>query len=102
MGMPRDSKFVRWISQGDNAITFEELREEVVATAVRFTQRRPEVGAIVCECTNLAPFSRAIFDRIGMPVFDVVTMVNWFQAGIARRIIPIPERSGAKSGVSHA
>jgi len=82
VGMPPDSHFVRWISQGDNSIAFELLREDVVAAARQLRDRHPEVGAIVCECTNMPPFSRAIHEALGIPVFDVVTMVKWFQAAI--------------------
>ncbi len=82
VGMPQTSNFVRWIKEGDNSVTFETLREEVVATAESLIAKHPEVGAIVNECTNLAPFTRDIQKRLGIPVYDVVTMINLFHAGL--------------------
>ena len=37
----------------------------------------PDIGAIVLECTNMPPYSEAIQEAIKLPVFDVVTMVNY-------------------------
>lgn len=82
VGMPQSSNFVRWIKEGDNSVTYDTLREEVVAAAERMVKEHPDVGAIVNECTNLAPFTYDIQQRLGVPVFDVVTMINAFQASI--------------------
>ncbi len=82
VGMPQSSNFVRWIKEGDNSVTYDTLREEVVAAAERMVKDHPEVGAIVNECTNLAPFTYDIQQRLGIPVFDVITMINAFQASI--------------------
>lgn len=82
VGMPQTSNFVRWIKEGDNSVTFDMLREEVVAAAESMLKKHPDVGAIVSECTNLAPFTRDIHKRLGIPVYDVVTMINAFQASI--------------------
>jgi len=58
------------------------LRDDVVAAARRLCALHPEVGAIVCECTNMPPFAHAIHEAVQLPVFDVVTMVKWFQASL--------------------
>lgn len=89
-GMPPGSGFVRWIGQADDSVPYEQLEEESVHTATELLRRCPEVGAIVTECTNLAPFSRAIQDRLGVPVFDAVTMVKWFQSAVSQTPYPRP------------
>ncbi|RDV01334.1 aspartate/glutamate racemase family protein [Undibacter mobilis] len=88
VGMAPDSNFVRWIRDGDNAVSYATLREEVVTTAQSLRRRHPEVGALVLECTNLAPFSADIVDRLGIPVYDTVTMVNAFHASLSPRRYP--------------
>ncbi|MBB4302809.1 hypothetical protein GGD81_001845 [Rhodobium orientis] len=85
VGVPQDSNFVRWIKQGDTSVSYETLKEEVVATAKRFVADNPEIGAIVLECTNLAPFASYIVEATGLQVFDTVTMVNAFQASLKPR-----------------
>lgn len=81
-GMSQDSEFVRWIKEGDASVPFKTLRKEVVANARDFYEKNPDLGAIVLECTNLAPFAPDISDALGLPVFDCVTLVNWFQGGL--------------------
>jgi hypothetical protein len=87
-GMPQNSEFVRSIRDGDDTVGYEVLREEVLATAERLVRDHGDIGAIVSECTNLAPFSADISDHIGLPVFDAVSLVTWFQAGLRPRRYP--------------
>ncbi|HEY0275734.1 MAG TPA: aspartate/glutamate racemase family protein, partial [Paenirhodobacter sp.] len=47
-----------------------------------FVARYPDIGALVLECTNLAPHARALQQATGLPVFDSVTLVNWFHAAL--------------------
>jgi hypothetical protein len=88
-GIPQDSNFVRWIKEGDTSVTYDTLKSEVVATATAFVARNPQIGAIVLECTNLAPFSHYIAQGTGLPVYDTVTMVNTFQASLRPRAYPM-------------
>lgn len=48
-------------------------------------RRHPEVGAIVLECTNMAPYARALAERLRRPVFDIYAFITWFHAGLAPR-----------------
>ena len=48
-------------------------------------QRHPDVGAVVLETTNMVPFSRAMSERMRLPVFDIYTFVCWFHAGLVPR-----------------
>lgn len=84
-GMVRDGAFYRWIMQGDPDVPYDVLRAEVVETARDFAAGNPQVGAIVNECTNLTPFSADIAQATGLPVFDMLTMMHWFQMGLRPR-----------------
>jgi Asp/Glu/hydantoin racemase len=45
----------------------------------------PEVGAVVLECTNMPPYAAALREAIDLPVYDVYSMIAWFQAGLRPR-----------------
>ena len=47
--------------------------------------RHPEVGAIVLECTNMPPYAAAVQAAIGLPVYDIYSMITWFHAGLRPR-----------------
>lgn len=52
----------------------EKLEAELVQAAWNLVKRRPDVGAIVLECTQLPPFAKAIQAAVKVPVFDVYTL----------------------------
>jgi Asp/Glu/Hydantoin racemase len=49
--------------------------------------RYPEVGAIVLECTNMPPYAAALARAVELPVYDVVSLITWFRAGLGARSI---------------
>ncbi len=81
-GFASDSVFYRWIMQGMQNVSPDTLRQDVVDAACLLKERNPSVGAIISECTNLTPFANDIHEHTGLPVFDTVSMVNWFYNGL--------------------
>jgi hypothetical protein len=60
-------------------------RQDVVSAGQALVRRHPEVGGIVLECTNMPPYAAALRGAVGLPVYDVVSMVEWFHAGLRPR-----------------
>lgn len=81
-GMPASSRFQRSIREGDRSVDFATLKREVLDTAAAMIERDPGIGAIVCECTNLTPYSRDIRRLLGVPVFDAVSLVHWLHRSL--------------------
>ena len=48
--------------------------------------RRPDIGAIVLECTNMPPYAAALQAEVGLPVYDIYSMITWFHAGLRPRV----------------
>ena len=82
VGMPPDGVFKTGLRNPPPKADVPGQRREAVQMAHDLTELCPDIGAIVCECTNLAPHSAAIAAAVGLPVYDVVTLVNWLHAGI--------------------
>lgn len=82
-GLPEDSEFFQWIMQGKTDVPFEVLKSDAVDCARRLVDENPGVGAIVSECTNLTPFAADIKAATGLPVFDMVSLLNWFHQGVS-------------------
>ncbi|WP_425086642.1 aspartate/glutamate racemase family protein [Stappia sp.] len=76
----------------DNAAHFDvaAARADNIQAARDLVGRHPEVGAIVLECTNMAPYAADIAEATGLPVYSIVSFVNWFQAGLAPGRFPAP------------
>ncbi len=70
---------------GKEELDVERCQQEMIAAADRLVSLHPDVGAIILECTNMVPFAAAVRERTNLPVFDVVTMINYVHASISRQ-----------------
>ena len=50
----------------------------------------PDIGAIVLECTNMPPYAFALREVLGLPVYDVYSLVTWLHAGLRPREFGAP------------
>jgi len=39
----------------------------------------------VLECTNMPPYAAALQAEVGLPVYDIYSMITWFHAGLRPR-----------------
>ncbi|GAA2720813.1 aspartate/glutamate racemase family protein [Actinocorallia aurantiaca] len=61
------------------------LGREVLARASRLVSENPDIGALVIECTDLAPYSHLVQQKLRMPVFDIVTLTEMVHRTLAHR-----------------
>ena len=59
--------------------------QDNVDAATKLVADNPQIGALVLECTNMVPYAAAIRDAVSMPVFTMVSFVEWFQSGLSPR-----------------
>lgn len=76
------AEFTRAILGDEPTLDVALAEADNVAAAEALCERRPDVGAIVLECTNMTPYAAAIRAATGRPVFTMVGFVNWFQSGL--------------------
>ncbi len=55
----------------------EVMRREAVEAALRLKAKDPTIGAVVIECTNLAPYTADIRAALDLPVFDILTLTEY-------------------------
>ena len=56
-----------------------EIEAEIVARAVDMQRASPHLGAILLECSMMPPYAHAVHQATGLPVFDFVTLINYYQ-----------------------
>ncbi len=71
---PADSHFVRTFVGDAPEADVVQLERDVVDLATRTVREHPDVGALVLECANFAPFRGAVRRATGLPVFDLYTL----------------------------
>ena len=82
VGLLEHGAFRRAILGDATGDSFYNREREAILTAQHLVATHPNVGAIVLECTNLVPHAAAIYAATGLPVYDVMTLALWFQAGL--------------------
>lgn len=84
-GMAGQPEFREVMLEGRrNELDVDRLRQEVLAEAGQLAEANPDLGALIIECTDLVPFAHAIQEKIGVPVFDIVTLTNMVHGCLTR------------------
>ena len=98
-GIPLDTPVVglegrreinRVILTPEPTMDIDKAQQDVVDAALELQQNVPNLGAILLECTNLSPYSYAINQVTGLPVFDIVTMTKWFASSLSPQYFNTP------------
>lgn len=85
VGTEGEEELSRVILDDEIELDVEKSRDEMVKVAGKMVSDYPEVGAIVLECTNMTPYSAAIQAEIGLPIFDIYTLVSMVYQSLIRR-----------------
>jgi len=81
VGLEEGSELHRVISQDVGWLDSEAAKDDVLTAGAALKERCPELGAVVLECTNLPPYRAALEESLGVPVYDLVTLVEAHLAG---------------------
>lgn len=85
VGTENGLEFSRAILNDEETLDIDAAERDIVSAGGELLDANPEVGAILLECTNMAPYSRALRDAYGIPVFDIYSFLTWFYAGLRPR-----------------
>ncbi|MBO0458078.1 aspartate/glutamate racemase family protein [Enterococcus hulanensis] len=65
---------IRW---GKTTLDNQKLSADLVEIVQKKLAESPEIGAILLECSDLPPYSYAIQQASGLPVFDFNSLIHW-------------------------
>jgi aspartate/glutamate racemase len=89
-GLEAEKEFTRVLLDDLPTLDVEAARQEHLAVARRMLREHPEVGAIVLECTNMPPYRKDIQAAMGLPVFDITTLVRMVHEAVRHGLPPRP------------
>ena len=81
---------LRTLIPNERQLDVEKARADNVNAALALQQAHPDLGAIVLECTNMGPYAADITAATGLPCFSMLSLVGWFQSGLAPRRFALP------------
>jgi hypothetical protein len=85
VGLPENSSFARTFIGNGPTLDREQVEREVVAAGRELAASHPGIDTVVLECTNLPPYKPALKAALGLPVYDVLDLLNGFYARVIRR-----------------
>jgi Asp/Glu/hydantoin racemase len=82
VGTDGGREFTRVILGNELELDVEAAERDILEAGETLLARQPQVGAILLECTNMAPYARRLAEHLSRPVFDIVSFMTWFHAGL--------------------
>jgi len=82
VGTDKDTEISRVIFNDEATLDIEAARKDLENAATKLVGENPNVGAILLECTNMAPYAPAINMVTGLPVYSIYSLLNWFYASL--------------------
>jgi len=86
-------EFTRAILGNEPVLDVAAAERDVIEAGEALMRSHPQVGAVLLECTNMAPYAGALREHLGLPVFDIVSFITWFHAGLRPREFGHPARA---------
>ncbi len=80
VGMENSVEFNSVVIGGNLQLDVSRMRQSVVEAAAVLD--RKNLGAVVLECTNLISYRTDIQKLLNVPVFDLVTMIEFYVSGL--------------------
>ena len=85
VGTDGGREFSRVIINDEPTMDVAKAEQDIFDAGDELLRRHADIGAIVLECTNMAPYARALSMRLALPVFDIYGFMLWFHAGLSPR-----------------
>lgn len=85
MGSEEVPAFYDTYPRGAMEIDPGKVEGAVVEMVRKLLDRNPDVGAIVCEAINYAPYAAAVQEATGLPWFDIVDLTRMVYGAVVKR-----------------
>jgi hypothetical protein len=89
-GLEGEKEFTRVLLGDEMELDVDAAREEHLRVVRRLLAQRPDIGAIVLECTNMPPYRALLQEATGLPVFDITTLVRMVHDAVQHGLPPRP------------
>jgi len=82
VGTEHGKHFCKTLMGNKLELDVDKATQDLVAAAKELVSKDPNVGAIVFECANMAPYARAVQDAVNLPVFNLITLANMVYSAV--------------------
>ena len=73
------------IMREEGELDFFKVQSGVMSTVKNLLDEDISIRALVFECTDLSPYARAVQQEFEIPVFDIITLIDFFHSASFRK-----------------
>jgi hypothetical protein len=85
VGIEHGQEFTTTFNRNEMEMDVVAAERDLMKGGEEMVSKHPDVGAVVLETANMLPFTRALSQHMGLPVYDLYSLVCWLQAGLEPR-----------------
>ncbi len=85
MGSEEVPDFYNTYPRGALEIDPEKVEKAVIGMVKELVRKNPDVGAIVCEAINYAPYAAGVQEATGLPWFDIIDLTKLVYSAVVKR-----------------
>ena len=89
MGTDDGVEFSRVFIDNETSMNMHLIQQDMLAAGRALKAYCPELGAVVLECTNMAPYANLLQRDLGVPVYSIYNLIHWFQSGLTPLVFPL-------------
>jgi len=91
MGTDNGVEFSRVFLKNEESMDLSLIKQDILMAGRALKTKCPELGAVVMECTNMAPYANLLQRELGVPVYSIFSFIRWFQSGLMPPVFSLPE-----------
>lgn len=84
-GLEHYPQFAGFAIEESGELESDLLEMEIVAAGKKIVRENSDVAALLVECSLLPPYSRALQEAVGLPVFDYITMIDFVFSAVVKK-----------------
>ena len=86
VGTENGKEFFRVLIRGEKQdMDVAQAAQDILEAGQSLLARHADIGAIVLECTNMPPYAHMLREELGVPIYDIYSLITWWHAGIRPR-----------------
>jgi len=84
-GMEKEENFANTFLDQQPFGDITKIEKEMIKVSKKLVKENKNIGAIVFECASMPPFAYAVQSKVGLPIFDLVTLANYVYSAIINK-----------------
>ncbi|MCK4985414.1 MAG: aspartate/glutamate racemase family protein, partial [Desulfobacterales bacterium] len=84
-GLQHEKHFKDAVVDEIGTLDSDGIRAEVVQAAKEMTSDHPEIRSLLLECSMMPPYSEAVQQETGLPVYDFLTMIDFVYTAVVKK-----------------